>query len=87
MINIYENRFRYFITTYLCYLFNIYGIHYVSPTVAAHIYLQIVLTSIIAVWSGREKMELNRYYVSIFGGLFGKITLIKQLITGINKIL
>lgn len=60
-------------TTYLCYLFNIYGIKYVSPTVVStYIYLQPVLTSIIAVLSGREEIEFVSVLCSlmIFGGVY-----------------
>jgi len=49
-----------FFTTYLCYLFNIYGVKYVSPTiVSTYIYLQPVLTSFIAIFSGRENLNLT----------------------------
>jgi drug/metabolite transporter (DMT)-like permease len=49
-----------FFTTYLCYLFNIYGVKYVSPTiVSTYIYLQPFLTSFIAVFSGRENLNLT----------------------------
>jgi drug/metabolite transporter (DMT)-like permease len=60
-------------TTYLCYLFNIYGIKYVSPTVVStYIYLQPVLTSFIAVFSGREEIEFISVLCSlmIFGGVY-----------------
>ena len=60
-------------TTYLCYLFNIYGIKYVSPTVVStYIYLQPVLTSIIAVFSGREEIEFISVLCSlmIFVGVY-----------------
>ena len=46
-------------TTYFCYLFNIYGIKFVSPTVVStYIYLQPILTSFIALATGRESLEI-----------------------------
>ena len=46
-------------TTFLCYLFNIYGIKHVSPTVVStYIYLQPVLTSIIAILVRGETLNL-----------------------------
>ena len=62
-----------FFTTYLCYLFNIYGVKYVSPTiVSTYIYLQPLLTSFIAVFSGREELNLTVIICSafIFLGLY-----------------
>ena len=62
-----------FFTTYLCYLFNIYGVKYVSPTiVSTYIYLQPVLTSFIAVFSGREELTLTVIICSafIFSGVY-----------------
>ena len=62
-----------FFTTYLCYLFNIYGVKYVSPTiVSTYIYLQPVLTSFIAVFSGREELNLTVIICSafIFSGVY-----------------
>lgn len=60
-------------TTYFCYLFNIYGIKHVSPTiVSTYIYLQPILTSFIAVISGREKLDLFIIISSIliFSGVY-----------------
>ena len=45
-------------TTFFCYLFNIYGVKRVSPTVvSSYIYLQPILTSFIAVVSGHETIS------------------------------
>ena len=60
-------------TTFLCYLFNIYGIKYVSPTVVStYIYLQPVLASLIAVITGKEQLEIVSVLSSllIFGGVY-----------------
>jgi drug/metabolite transporter (DMT)-like permease len=60
-------------TTFFCYLFNIYGIKHVSPTiVSTYIYLQPILTSFIAVISGREKLDLFIVISSIliFSGVY-----------------
>ena len=60
-------------TTYLCYLFNIYGIKHVSPTiVSTYIYLQPILTSFIALVTGREKLESVVIFSSllIFTGVY-----------------
>ena len=62
-----------FFTTFLCYLFNIYGVKYVSPTiVSTYIYLQPVLTSFIAVLSGRENLNTTIIMCSalIFLGVY-----------------
>ncbi len=62
-----------FFTTYLCYLFNIYGVKHVSPTiVSTYIYLQPLLTSFIAVFSRREELELKGVICSIliFAGVY-----------------
>ena len=62
-----------FFTTFLCYLFNIYGVKYVSPTiVSTYIYLQPVLTSFIAVFSGRENLNATIIICSalIFLGVY-----------------
>ena len=60
-------------TTYFCYLFNIYGIKYVSPTiVSTYIYLQPILTSFIALLTGREELESIVVFSSllIFSGVY-----------------
>ena len=60
-------------TTYFCYLFNIYGIKYVSPTiVSTYIYLQPILTSFIALFTGREELESIVIFSSllIFSGVY-----------------
>ncbi len=45
-------------TTFFCYLFNIYGVKRVSPTiVSSYIYLQPILTSLIAVLYGYESIN------------------------------
>ena len=45
-------------TTFFCYLLNIYGVKHVSPTiVSTYIYLQPVLTALIALISGREELD------------------------------
>ena len=62
-----------FFTTFLCYLFNIYGVKYVSPTiVSTYIYLQPVLTSFIAVLRGRENLNTTIVFSSalIFLGVY-----------------
>lgn len=62
-----------FFTTYLCYLFNIYGVKHVSPTiVSTYIYLQPLLTSFIAVLSKREELEIKGIVCSIliFAGVY-----------------
>ena len=60
-------------TTYFCYLFNIYGIKYLSPTiVSTYIYLQPILTSFIALFTGREELESIVIFSSllIFSGVY-----------------
>ena len=60
-------------TTYFCYLFNIYGVKHVSPTiVSTYIYLQPILTSFIALLTGREELESIVVFSSllIFSGVY-----------------
>ena len=60
-------------TTYFCYLFNIYGVKHVSPTiVSTYIYLQPILTSFIALLTGREELESIVFFSSllIFSGVY-----------------
>ena len=60
-------------TTFFCYLFNIYGIKYVSPTVVStYIYLQPILTSFIALFSGREHLDaiIMISSILIFSGVY-----------------
>ena len=60
-------------TTYFCYLFNIFGIKHVSPTiVSTYIYLQPILTSFIALLTGREELESIVVFSSllIFSGVY-----------------
>jgi drug/metabolite transporter (DMT)-like permease len=60
-------------TTFFCYLFNIYGVKRVSPTiVSSYIYLQPILTSFIAVISGHETINKTMLICSlvIFFGVY-----------------
>ena len=60
-------------TTFFCYLFNIYGVKRVSPTiVSSYIYLQPILTSFIAVLSGHETINKTMIICSlvIFFGVY-----------------
>ena len=44
-------------TTFLAYLFNIYALKVLSPTVAStYIYLQPILASIFAIWMGKDSI-------------------------------
>ena len=53
-------------TTFFTYLFNIYGVKRVSPTVvSSYIYLQPILTSIIAAFSGTETITIIMVISSI----------------------
>mgnify|MGYP005727369473 FL=1 len=53
-------------TTFFTYLFNIYGVKRVSPTVvSSYIYLQPILTSIIAAFSGTETITIMMAISSI----------------------
>ena len=53
-------------TTFFTYLFNIYGVKRVSPTVvSSYIYLQPILTSIIAAFSGTETITIMMVISSI----------------------
>ena len=62
-----------FFTTFLCYLLNIYGVKYVSPTiVSTYIYLQPVLTALLAIISEREELDfmIVFYTFLIFIGVY-----------------
>ena len=53
-------------TTFFTYLFNIYGVKRVSPTVvSSYIYLQPIVTSIIAAFSGTETITIMMVISSI----------------------
>jgi len=60
-------------TTFFAYLLNIYGLKNVSPTVASSfIYLQPILTSMIAVYLGSETLDWQKilFGIIIFTGVF-----------------
>ena len=60
-------------TTFLAYLFNIYALKVISPTVAsAYIYLQPVLASLFAVWMGKDEITLLKVSATalIFVGVY-----------------
>lgn len=60
-------------TTFFAYLLNIYGLKNVSPTVASSfIYIQPVLTSMIAVYFGSETLDWQKvlFGMIIFTGVF-----------------
>jgi drug/metabolite transporter (DMT)-like permease len=60
-------------TTFFAYLLNIYGLKKVSPTVASSfIYLQPILTTVIAVYLGSETFDWQKvvFGIIIFSGVF-----------------
>jgi drug/metabolite transporter (DMT)-like permease len=60
-------------TTFLAYLFNIYALKVISPTVASsYIYLQPVLASIFAIWMGKDTITFLKVISSmlIFTGVY-----------------
>ena len=60
-------------TTFFAYLLNIYGLKKVSPTVASSfIYLQPILTTLIAVYLGSETLDWQKavFGITIFTGVF-----------------
>ena len=60
-------------TTFFAYLLNIYGLKKVSPTVASSfIYLQPILTALIAVYLGSETLDWQKvvFGMIIFTGVF-----------------
>jgi drug/metabolite transporter (DMT)-like permease len=60
-------------TTFFAYLLNIYGLKKVSPTVASSfIYLQPILTTVIAVYLGSETLDWQKvvFGIIIFSGVF-----------------
>ena len=60
-------------TTFLAYLFNIYALKIISPTVASsYIYLQPVLAGIFAIWMGKDEITPVKVVaaVLIFTGVY-----------------
>lgn len=60
-------------TTYIAYLLNIYALKALSPSVvSAYIYLQPLLTTVIALWAGSDKLDLFKAgsAAMIFGGVY-----------------
>jgi drug/metabolite transporter (DMT)-like permease len=62
-----------FITTFLAYLLNIYALKELSPAVvSAYIYLQPVLTAMIAIGTGNDSITFMKVFSAllIFGGVY-----------------
>lgn len=60
-------------TTFFAYLFNAYALKIVSPTVAGiYVYLQPLLASIVALWTGKDELTLIKALAGllIFLGVF-----------------
>lgn len=60
-------------TTFLAYLFNIFALKHVSPTIAStYIYLQPVLASLFAIWMGKDEITLVKVVSAllIFTGVY-----------------
>lgn len=60
-------------TTFLAYLFNIYALKIISPTVASsYIYLQPLLASAFAIWMGADEITLIKIFAAtlIFSGVY-----------------
>ena len=56
-----------FFTTFLAYLLNVYALKELSPSVvSAYIYLQPVLTAIIAVGTGNDSITLMKVVSALF---------------------
>ena len=72
-IVIWETVYVVVATTFFAYLFNIYALKVLSPTVASsYIYLQPVLAGLFAVWMGRDHITLLKVLaaVLIFAGVY-----------------
>jgi drug/metabolite transporter (DMT)-like permease len=62
-----------FFTTYLAYLMNVYALNALSPAVvSAYIYLQPLLTAIIAISTGHDELSWRKVFSAllIFGGVY-----------------
>ena len=60
-------------TTFLAYLFNIYGLKKLSPTaVSTYIYLQPLLATLFAVWLGKDELDVIKIVAAclIFSGVY-----------------
>lgn len=54
-------------TTFLAYLFNIYGLKRLSPSVVStYIYLQPLLATIIAIWAGKDTLDMIKISAALF---------------------
>lgn len=60
-------------TTFLAYLFNIYGLKKLSPSVVStYIYLQPLLATVFAIWAGKDTLDWIKIVAAIliFSGVF-----------------
>ncbi|MDF1673139.1 MAG: DMT family transporter [Vicingaceae bacterium] len=60
-------------TTFLAYLFNIYGLQKLSPSVVStYIYLQPLLATVFAIWAGKDSLDWIKIAaaVLIFSGVY-----------------
>lgn len=54
-------------TTFLAYLFNIYGLKRLSPSiVSTYIYLQPLLATLIAIWAGKDSLDIIKISAALF---------------------
>lgn len=54
-------------TTFLAYLFNIYGLKRLSPSVVStYIYLQPLLATLIAIWAGKDSLDMIKISAALF---------------------
>jgi len=54
-------------TTFLAYLFNIYGLKRLSPSiVSTYIYLQPLLATLIAIWVGKDSLDMIKISAALF---------------------
>ncbi len=54
-------------TTFLAYLFNIYGLKRLSPSiVSTYIYLQPLLATLIAIWAGKDSLDMIKISAALF---------------------
>lgn len=54
-------------TTFLAYLFNIYGLKRLNPSiVSTYIYLQPLLATLIAIWAGKDQLDVIKICAALF---------------------
>lgn len=72
-------------TTFLAYLFNIYGLKRLSPSVVStYIYLQPLLATLIAIWVGKDSIDMIKVSAALF--IFTGVYLVSKNPRSLSKL-